>query len=117
VAAFPTLSTGNVAMYPLVESIRTATHVVQFGDGSEQRWRKRPSLRAFELRWTGIKKADVDTLETFFINAKGAFDTTHSLVLSGVTYSNLAIDTDDFVALERTNGVYDIALRVVQVKA
>jgi hypothetical protein len=113
---FPTLSTGSVCMRPVTRTISAAVRVLRKLNDTEQRFRTAPILSGWELTYTRMKWADVETLRTFFETQKGAFDTTWSFPFDGATYNHLAFDQDEFMFSEQRLGRFDVSLRIRQVK-
>ena len=99
-SAFPTLSTGSVAMYPLTRNICYSTGVYNFINGSEQRVPDRAVYPSFALVLTGINGYDRSLIDKFFVARKGSFDNTWSITLaptiggSPVTYPNMYFVSD-----------------------
>jgi phage-related protein len=98
VAEFPTLKTGAVAQYPLQRTLTYSTDVVQFLDGSEQRFPNFGApLRRWLIRLDQLDETEAAELAQFFedhpANATFAFTDP----LDGATYANCSIDQNDFV--------------------
>lgn len=92
------------------------TGLAEFQNGTQQRWAKRSgALVRFELPYAVIAQADKNTVKSAVTSAKGAFDTTLSLTLNGVTYTNLSLTPDVFSATEKNTMQYDCPLSVSQV--
>ncbi len=70
-ARFPTLKTGAVAQYPLRREQRSATRVVEFLDGTEQRYAltARPRRR-WVVRLEGLDEEEVGRLFSFFLQER-----------------------------------------------
>lgn len=69
---FPVLSTGAVQQYPARRSMEFATEVLQFLDGSEQRFRRRRAgLHAWQIDLELLSEAETTALRQFFEAAKG----------------------------------------------
>ena len=96
-AAFPILKTGAVAQYPLRRIVTYATEVVQFVDGSEQRFRQyKAGLRKWVIRLDALDETEAAEIALFFEanDANTRFGFTDPA--DGKTYSNCSIDQDDF---------------------
>lgn len=71
-AEFPKLKTGAVAQYPLEVSNAYATRILQFVDGTEQRYRERgPALRRWVIRLDLLDEAESAALEEFVAAQQG----------------------------------------------
>jgi phage-related protein len=72
-ADFPTLRTGAVMQYPAERELRFSTEVLQFVDGSEQRFRGYGApLRRWIVRLDLLEDAEWKRLEKFFDASQGA---------------------------------------------
>ena len=72
-ADFPTLKTGAVMQYPAERELGFSTEVLQFVDGSEQRFRGYGTpLRRWIVRLDLLEDAELKRLESFFEAAQGA---------------------------------------------
>jgi len=110
-ASFPTLATGQVAMYGTQRGRRYATEVAQFCDDSEQRWPVAQGTATFTLNLvdldgyedllvvTGhfydLDGYEVSNVEEFFRSMKGRYDTTWDVTVGGTLYSNMMFDQDE----------------------
>lgn len=71
--AFPLLNTGAVAQYPLERNLRTATQVLRFLDGSEQKYRGLAGpLHAWRVQLDQLDDVERAAIEAFFIAQQGA---------------------------------------------
>lgn len=71
--AFPVLSTGAVAQYPLGQTQSFATEVIRFLDASDQRCIVRANgLRQWLVRLDQLNEAELAALEGFFAQMQGA---------------------------------------------
>jgi hypothetical protein len=112
---FPTLSSGNVLMYPATRTVAAVTRVLRSLDDSEKRFRCAPFISSWDLQYSALRIADVDTLAEFFDDQKGAYDT-WSFPFDGATYAHLCFDQDEFSATEAPLGQWSTTLRIRQVK-
>ncbi len=96
-AAFPVLKTGAVAQYPAERTIRLATIVQEFVDGSEQRFPQLGSrLRRWVIRLEQLDDAELFTLEQFFIEQGGAFGRfSFTDLWDGTVYSECSLESDE----------------------
>lgn len=113
---FPTLSTGSVAMYPVVKNLVVPARVIHFLDDTEQRWIAGAPLNRWTLAFSHLKWADVQTVQTFFNNQKGAFDSSWLFSIGGTSYSAMAFDQDDFSYTENSPSKFSLTLKIVQTK-
>lgn len=114
-ASFPALQSGQVTMTPMVRERRYRTEVVEFCDGSTQRWAGQDGLHAFQLACQNLDGYDLANIVEFFRSMKGKFDT-WDLTIEGVTHPNLAFDQDELPATEGKPNRQSLALRVIQVR-
>ena len=71
---FPTLRTSAFAQYPATRSIRFQNQVVQFVDGSAQRYRDSSgALRQWQIRLDLLDESEMATIDEFFTDNQGAF--------------------------------------------
>ncbi len=103
-------------MTPMVRERRYRTEVVEFLDGSSQRWAGQDGLAAFQLTFANLEGYDVANVLEFFRSMKGRFDATWDLTLAGTTYPNLAFDQDELGATETLPNRFSFTLRVMQVR-
>jgi len=94
-ASFPTLATGQVAMYGTQRGRRYATEVAQFCDDSEQRWPVAQGTATFTLNLVDLDGYEVSNVEEFFRSMKGRYDTTWDVTVGGTLYSNMMFDQDE----------------------
>lgn len=113
--AFPTLKSGNTVFYPLQDTQSFGTTVMRFLDDSEQRYRCRPMLRRFVLVCPNVNAYDSALIMKFFRSQFGRFDSTWTLTIGGVTYSNLAFDVDSFKMTENLTNRHAMTFPVIQV--
>jgi hypothetical protein len=102
-------------MYPVEIGYTSPARVLEFGDGTEQRFRMRPKAARFRLSLDGISAADVSTVRTFFEACKGRFDTTWSLTIGGTTWTGLGFMSDEFQATETQRLRWRVSLDVEKV--
>jgi len=69
-ASFPTLKTGAVAQYPAERQFRFSTQVVEFLDGTEQRFREYSKpLGRWKVRLDQLDATELQAVVTFFDQA------------------------------------------------
>lgn len=111
-ASFP-----NVTLpMPLTRRIGAAGEVVEFLDGTEQRWVSGDVLNDFEVRFADVPAADFVALANFWATVKGAFDATWSFTdADGTTYPHMGFDQDELAAAENAKpGRYSLTLKLRQ---
>jgi phage-related protein len=93
-STFPTLKTGAVLQYPAQKEVRFATKVVQFIDGSEQRFRGyRTSLHRWMIRLELLDQGELQVLREFFrAQAGGADSFVFTDPWDGTTYANCSME-------------------------
>jgi hypothetical protein len=99
VSTFPTLKTGAVLQYPARKEVRFATEVIQFINGSEQRFREyQTPLHRWMIQVGLLDQGELQVLREFFRTQAGGAD---SFVFTdpwdGITYSNCSIEGGDLV--------------------
>jgi Conserved hypothetical protein 2217 (DUF2460) len=73
-AAFPILSTGAVAQYPLARGTNFIVDIVRFLDGSEQRSLTRArAQRRWVIQLSKVTEAELASIEQFFDTNQGNF--------------------------------------------
>jgi hypothetical protein len=103
------------ALYPLERTYAFRTTVKQFCDDSEQRWRVRGSgLARFKLTYRRISASNVNSLLAFWRTSKGAWDSTWSVFIDGVTYPNMYFTDDNFSLEETDPGLFSLTLTCAQ---
>lgn len=96
-STFPQLKSGAVAQYPLRRALRFATHVTRFLDGSEQRFRQRPSARKrWVIRLDLLDETELTMLEDFFAARKGRLESfTFVDPQDATSYPDCSFENDD----------------------
>lgn len=112
---FPTLTTGVISMTPTTIGTGFSTRVMRFCDDTEQRWAARGQHGVFVLTFTDISGFDLANLLDFFRSVKGRFDATWTLTINGTTYSNMALDSDDFAVVEQRPNCFSLQVNCKQV--
>lgn len=115
-ANFPTITSGRVERLPFTRAKTYRTKVLQFANGSEQRWAQPAGPQKFSLNFNGVSTPDKDTVRAFFVSCKGAYDATWSLTVDGVQYDYCAFDQDDFTATQAENLKWSFSLKIVQTR-
>lgn len=94
---FPRLKTGAVAQYPARRVTRFSTQVMQFADGSEQRFREfgGPLLR-WVIALNTLDEEEMDALEAFFLAEQGGHGTfTFADPWDGTEYEGCSLENPD----------------------
>ena len=112
---FPTLTSGVVTMTPATIGTGFGTRVMRFCNDTEQRWATRGQHGVFVLALTNISGYDLSNVLDFFRSVKGRFDATWTLTINSTTYSNMALDADDFVVLEQKPNFFTLQVKCRQV--
>lgn len=113
-ASLPTVRSGAKALYPIRRTNNFSTRVIQFQNGTEQRWKSRAPLNEFALQYTRINSTDRAALETFWASIKGSFDKTWDFTLS-TTYGNCVMLDDKLVIKQTSPLLWDVSFRFRQV--
>jgi hypothetical protein len=106
--SYPSVTSG-VMVTALQQVSRYPLGVLQNVDGTEQRWIKGAKIERFMVSHSGISKADVATLRTFFSGRKGSYDS-FDFTVEGATYQNCFFEDDTFRAVETSLGRYSVTL-------
>lgn len=96
-SSFPILGTGTITLLrdPLQESMKMSTAVVQFLDGSEQRWlRRRNAIMSFTMNLKNCSIPDREVVTAFFISQLGRYGLGWDVEIDHVKYQNMMFDTD-----------------------
>lgn len=113
-AVFPTLSFGQVCMYPVTRAIQSKTSVHKFINGREQRYCSAAVLNSWTLGFEGLDFADVLTLEAFNDTVKGSFDSTWTFPFDGTSYTDCVFETDSMEFTEKDPKVFAAELKIRQ---
>jgi Conserved hypothetical protein 2217 (DUF2460) len=71
---FPVLATGAVAQYPSGRRMTYSTNVMQFVDGSEQRFRELSHpVRSWVIRLHHVSTEEMTNIQLFFNSVQGQF--------------------------------------------
>jgi hypothetical protein len=95
---FPTLKTGAVMQYPATVKARYSSQLLQFVDGSEQRYRDYPAqLHVWVIRLDLLDEEEMKAFEDFFVAEQGQFG---SFIFvdpkDNTTYPDCSLMIDDF---------------------
>jgi hypothetical protein len=99
-SAFPTLKTGAIMQYPAQRGVRYSTEVLQFLDGSEQRFRSyQAPLHQWVVRLSRLDQTELQNLQEFFRSLDGrAQNFTFTDPWDGATYSSCSLASDSMAA-------------------
>lgn len=115
--SFPTLTSGEICSYPLTRTRRFRTGVVQFVDGSEQRYAMgNGSLEEFELQAVGVSTTDKNTVRDFYLARGGPLDSGWDLTLEGTTRHNCTFVEASFLAEQQGYNRWNVSVRVRQTR-
>jgi hypothetical protein len=112
-----TFPTSVRLQYPLTRTVSSPTRVVEFLDGSEQRWRSGDVLNSFSIQWNGLRAADLAPIRQWFATIKGAYDSTWSFVLGGETFPDMALEDDTLAVVENQAKRLSVSLKFRQTAA
>lgn len=112
--SLPIIRGSSQAIYPFTVSYCFVTGLGQFQNGNQQRWIKAPGLVKFSIPYPALSQAQKNTLLAAITSAKGGFDTTLQLTLGATNYTNLSLDSDDFLATESSSMMYDAPVKLSQ---
>ncbi len=111
---FPQLRTGAVIQYPARRTFSFVTQVLQFLDGTEQRFRLWPSvLRHWIIRLDLLTEDELNNLKGFHRSRAGQAQSFRFIdPWDGVEHPDCTFDSDDFEAVLRGEGRGDLSLVV-----
>jgi phage-related protein len=113
-AVFPALKTGAVAQYPAERQIRCSTQVVEFLDGTEQRFRDytRP-LRRWTVRLDQLDASEVQAILSFFDEAGVASPFSFTDPWDGTVHANCVAEGLELAArlLDEFRGQTELTIR------
>lgn len=97
-AGFPRLKTGAVMQYPAQRRSTYSTRVLQFTDGSEQRFRRHPSpLRRWVVRLEMLDEEEMRSLGAFFEEQQGRMgDFAFTDPWDGAEYAHCSLEQDEW---------------------
>jgi hypothetical protein len=113
---FPTPFGGVVALAPLTAIDRRPTQVLQFDDGSEQRFRQSAGLTHFQLDLSEISTDEKQEVFDFFETCKGSFDSTWTITVDAVDHEHIAFAEDRISATQGTDGTWSLTVKLVQTR-
>jgi hypothetical protein len=98
--SFPQLKSGAIMQWPAVRERRFETEVLEFADGSEQRFRHSPAgVRQWIVRLDDLDEGELSMLESFFAQEQGAFGTfSFTDPWDGTVYATCRFDNPACVA-------------------
>jgi phage-related protein len=96
-STFPTLKTGATLQYPAQRATEFSTDVVQFVDGSEQRFRGyQTPLKRWTVRLDLLDETELHTLREFFRTQSGAAENfSFTDPWDGTVYPNCSLGGND----------------------
>jgi len=115
-ASFPTPFGGVAALYPVVIAKRYPVAILQFTDGTEQRYRQAAAVHRLTLRLDQITGTEKTAIVDFFNTCKGSFDATWDITLAGVTYSYMQFASDDLAATENEDRTWSVTVEILQTR-
>lgn len=73
-AGFPTITSNAVTQYPAAVQYSQGVQVLEFLDGSDQRYLLQPKMfRAWRINLTQLNEDEVRQIETFFATQQGSY--------------------------------------------
>ncbi len=104
---------------PIERKLSMPTRVIEFLDGTEQRWTSADPLNAFTIQFQDVPAADLVLVQTWWDTIKGAFDSTWSFVdVDGTTYPNMAAESDELAGIEDGRpSLFSFSVKMRQVAA
>ena len=98
-ADFPKLKTGAVMQYPAARQRHFSTHILQFVDGEEQRYRNSNGpLRRWIIRLEMLDESELGSIEEFFSTQQGQYASfTFTDPNDGVEYADCSLADDELL--------------------
>ena len=94
---FPRLRTNALAQYPATRGIRFQNQVIQFVDGTAQRYRDSSGpLHEWQIQLDLLDESEMDAIDQFFADNQGAFGSfTFTDPWDGQAYANCSFVNGD----------------------
>jgi len=94
--SFPVLSTGAVMQYPAARSRRYSTNIVEFLDGTEQRYRDfGTAYHRWSISLAGLDESEIQSIRVFFDELEGRVqEFSFTDPWDGVVYPKCRIESD-----------------------
>lgn len=83
--------------HPVTRTIVCPARINLFENGKEQRHASTPAYYLISVTCEGMKAADAATLQAFFVDAKGQFETDIDITINGVTYDGCSFEQDELI--------------------
>lgn len=111
--SFPTPFGGVAALYPVVVAKRYPVAILQFTDGTEQRYPQSAPVHRLTLRLEQITGAEKDEILDFFKDSKGSFSS-WDLTLGSTTYNYMRFAGDDLPRVENEDQTWSMTVEIEQ---
>lgn len=92
---YPTLTTGEVLVYPATRTVSVPTQSLRFVNGFRKSWVSGIPQDAWRTSYKNLSGTDKTALWDFFEAQKGASDTSWTFALDGVNYLRFAFAADE----------------------
>jgi len=114
-ADFPRLKTGVVMQYPAARQRHFSTHIVQFVDGQEQRYRdSKGPLHRWIIQLEMLDESELASIEEFFSAQQGQYASfTFTDPSDGVVYADCSL-TDDELLMDFQSEMQGSTLLVIR---
>lgn len=115
-ATFPLLRSGAVAQYPFERRARSATQVLRFLDGSEQKYRGLAApLHAWRVTLDLLDDVERDAIDAFFVAQQGAVQTfAFTDPWDGAVYPNCRLGADDMQSMEQKEMQTKVVIEILE---
>ena len=113
-AAFPKVGTGVVAQYPSARLVDSDTTVLEYVDGSEQRFRNRSApVNRWLIRLGDVATRDLFAIETFFLEQQGQYGSfSFTDPWDGTEYPDCSFEQEMFEIVALADGRYESHLMI-----
>lgn len=99
-SSFPNLKSGAIMQWPATRERQFATEVLEFADGTEQRFRHFPrSIRRWIIRLDVLDEEELSSMESFYAQEQGEFGTfSFTDPWDGTQYPECQFDNPEMIA-------------------
>jgi hypothetical protein len=99
-ASFPQLGRSAVAQYPSSRALESSIAVLQYADGTEQRFRTRAKpTRRWSIRLSDVTPEELFAIEAFFLEQQGQYGSfSFTDPWDGTEYPDCSFESDEFSA-------------------
>lgn len=115
-ATFPIMRSGKIAMNGTAQARGFSVNIVQFENGSEQRFKTRRQFFECDIVFRNINGYDHGQVMDFFNSAKGRKDDTWSITIEGVTWDYMTFLQDEIEWTDNGHEGFSGSIKCQQVR-